>query len=380
MHKIDEELFSVRNHPSKDWRLINPRHDMTNDNIGWTKDNVWLRSRIETPSGKTVSQGYAKFWNLECGCEFAKVTTADVLDAIRNGRKVIATLKLDGSLLIRSVFNKELILRTRGSFSYEHHEATAAEMELFKQRYPRLFDVSLYNERIHLFLEWLTPNNQIVVRYEQPELHLIGGVQENHGGVKRYLTMDELKPIALDLGIQLVEQFEINSVKDWYNFYQTTIDARDIEGYVLRLDAEQKLVKVKAKLYLAKHALKSELSFKKMIEMWIEMGCNKSHESILAQLQNMYDEETVMWALPYVDALYKAVDAWRADLLSVKCYVEPRKEWSRKDFAIDMQKHFAADRFWFGIAMVMYDDGKISKNSVRTYMERFQDPTNERKE
>jgi hypothetical protein len=216
------------------------------------------------------------------------------------------------------------------------------------------------------------------VRYEQPELYLIGAVQENHGGVKRYLTIEELQPIALDLGIRLVEHFEITNIKDWYDFYQTAIDARDIEGYVLRRQNEQKWDKVKAKLYLAKHALKSELSFKKMIAMWIEMGCNKSHEAILAQLEKMYDEETVMWALPYVDALYKAVDAWRADLKKVQDYCNSRKEWTRKEYAIDMSKKYADDRFWFGIAMVLYEDGEISKNSVRTYMERFEDPTNER--
>src|SRR5688572_10142063 len=321
-----------------------------------------------------------KFFDLEKGPEFAKVTIANVLDAIRNGRKVVATLKVDGSLLVRSVYKDKLILRTRGSFSYEHHEATASEMTLFQQRYPRLFDTSLYNERIHLFMEWVTPNNQIVVRYEQPELHLIGGVQENHGGVKRYLTMDELRPIALDLGIQLVEHFEINSIKDWYNFYQTTIDARDIEAYVLRLDAEQKLVKVKAKLYLAKHALKSELSLKKMIELWLSGGYSNSHEEILGQLQKLYDDEVVMWALPYVDVLCKSIDAWRAALKEVQDYCAPRKEWTRKDYAIDMSKKFTEDRLWFSIAMVLYDDGEISKNSIRSFMERFQDPTSERTE
>lgn len=377
-NEIDTELFRIVE--KDDMRLITPRADMANDNLGWTKDNVWLRSRIETLGGKTVSQGYSKFWNLGCGPEFAKIEVSEVLNAIRNNQKVIATLKVDGSLLIRSVYKDKLFMRTRGSFGYEHHEATAAEMEVFKQRYPRLFDTSLYNERIHLFFEWVTPNNQIVIRYDNPELYLLGAVQENHGGVKRYLTMDELKPIANDLGVQLVEYFEISNIKDWYDFYQTTIDSRDIEGYVLRMESEQKLVKIKAKLYLAKHALKSELSFKKMIEMWIQMGCNKSHEAILAQLQNMYDEETVMWALPYVDALYKAVDAWRANLAEVQAYVEPRKELSRKEFALDMQKRFANDRLWFSVAMVLYDDGDINQSVVRSYMERFSDPTTERKE
>lgn len=378
MSKIDTELFRVVE--KDDLRLITPLADMSNDSIRWTPENVWHRSRMETLGGKTVSQGYAKFWNLECGPDFAKITTKDVLDAIRNGSKIVATLKVDGSLLIRSVYRNKLILRTRGAMGYEHHEATAAEMETFKQRYPRLFDTSLYDERIHLLFEWVTPNNQIVVRYEQPELFLLGAIKENHGGVKRYLTIEELQPIALDLGIRLVEHFEISSIKDWYHFYQAAIDHREIEGYVLRMEGEQKLVKVKAKLYLAKHALKSELSFKKMIAMWIEMGCNKSHEAILAQLQKMYDEETVMWALPYVDALYKAVDAWRADLVAVQCYVGPRKEWTRKDFAIDAQRKYADDRIFFGIAMTLYGDGEINRSTVKKYMERFGDPTEERAE
>lgn len=265
MNIIDTDLFRVVE--TDHMRLITPCHDMSNDNMGWTKDNVWMRSRVETIGGKTLSQGMSKFWNLECGPDFAKVTTASILEAIRNNQKIVATLKVDGSLLIRSVYKDNLILRTRGSFSYEHHETTAPEMAEFRQRYPRLFDTSLYNERIHLLFEWVTPANQIVIRYEKPELTLLGAIQENHGGVKRYLTIDELKPIAVDLGIQLVDHFEITNIKDWYNFYQTTIDHREIEGYVLRMEGEQKLVKVKAKLYLAKHSLKSELSYKKMVDM-----------------------------------------------------------------------------------------------------------------
>jgi len=378
MNNIDTELFRVTE--KDNMRLIVPRPDMANDNAGWSISNVWNRSRIETPNGTTVSQGYAKFWNLECGPEFAKITTASILDAIRNERKVIATLKVDGSLLIRSVYRGKLILRTRGSFSYEHHEATAAEMEIFRSKYPKLFDISLYSERTHLLFEWVTPANQIVIKYEAPELTLIGAITESHGGIKRYLRMDELKDISTTLGINLVGYFEITNIKDWYDFYHTTIAHRDIEGYVLRLNDEQNLVKVKASLYLAKHALKAELSFKKMVELWIQGGCKQSHEAILEQLQKLYDEETVMWALPYVDALYKAVDAWRAALKEVQDYVAPKMEWTRKDFAIDMQKRYVNDRLWFSIAMVLYDSSEPSSQAVRSFMDRFKDPTVERVE
>jgi T4 RnlA family RNA ligase len=378
MSNADPELFKISE--KDDLLLIVPRPDMSNDNMGWSPENVWYRSRIETKGGKTVSQGYGKFWNIDCGPEFAKVTINNVLENIKVGSKIIATLKVDGSLLIRSVYKDRVILRTRGSFGYEHHEATAAEMEVFKQRYPRMFDTLLYNERIHLLFEWVTPANKIVIHYNAPELFLLGAIRENHGGVKQYLTMEELKPIAADLGIQLVEYFEINSVGDWYNFYHTTINHREIEGYVLRLYGEQRLVKVKASLYLAKHALKAELSFRKLIELWIQAGCKDNHDSILMQLQKLYDEETVMWALPYVVQLDEAIRSWHKTKNEVQARVDACQDWTRKDFALDMQKVYASDKLLFSLAMTLFTGGEVSSNTIRNYMERFEDLTKEMKE
>lgn len=351
--------------------LYLPSHSNAVGNDGWNDSTIWFRSRIEDKDDRTVSQGFGKFFNLGQGPDGLRVTTEDVVAAIRGGRKVVATLKHDGSCLIRSVHNGKVIFRTRGSFSFEHHEKATEELAGFTAKYPKLLDVEWQKDKSLLF-EWVTPLNQIVVKYEKAELHLIGGVHHGHRHIThlRYLLSTELATIAEESGIPLVHQFEITSVADWFNLYHAILKDREIEGYVLRLHDEQRLVKVKSELYLAKHSLKSQLSFRKLVELWLA-SADKSSELIVKQLEALYDEEVVMWALPYIIRLQEAIDVWEKTKREINLLVIARQGVSRKDFAIEMQQRFEQDRFMFGLAMLVWSEKPIPDNTIRTFMERF---------
>ncbi len=368
---IDTTLFRV---VEKDGlRLILPCHTTAVSNKGWTQDNLWYRSRVETPQGRTVSQGFGKFFNLGMGPELFNVTAGDILGTLRECREeVVATLKYDGSCLIRSVYQKKVMFRTRGSLSYEFHDNAQNEMGIFLDKYPKINDPSVLGERISLLFEWVSPNAQIVIKYKEPELHLIGAVIENRAGnVLRYATMKELEGYAKEIGVPLVEYFMIQSTTDWHHFYREVVDHREIEGYVLRLDGEQTLVKIKATAYLTKHGIKSNLSFKNMIEFWLQHGQDGIYHSFLEQLENMYDEEIVMWALPYIDNLFIAVDAWTKARTQVEREVNKRLHWVRKEFAIEMQEKYKKDRTLFSLAMTLWLDGEVTDRLIRNFMVKF---------
>jgi hypothetical protein len=264
------------------------------------------------------------------------------------------------------------MFRTRGSFSYEFHDNAQNEMGIFLDKYPKINDPNVLGERISLLFEWVSPDAQIVIKYKEPELHLIGAVVENRlGNVARYATMEELEDYSKEIGVPLVEYFTINSTTDWYHFYREVVDHREIEGYVLRLDGEQTLVKIKATAYLTKHGIKSNLSFKNMIEFWLQHGQDGIYHSFLEQLENMYDEEIVMWALPYVDNLFVAVDAWTKARAEVEREVNKRLHWVRKEFAIEMQEKYKKDRILFSLAMTLWLDGEVTDSLIRKFMVRF---------
>lgn len=366
---LNEEHFIVQ---EKDGLMLYmPSHSNAVGNDGWDREKLWFRSRIENNDERTVSQGFGKFFNLGQGPDSLRVGVDEVAEAVRAGKTVIASLKYDGSCLIRSVYRDKVMLRTRGSFSYEHHDAAQAELDGFKAKYPRLFDPTWQADKSLLF-EWVTPLNQIVIKYPEPALHLIGGVHHGHRHLShlRYMLVAELEVVAQESGIPMMEYFKLASVGDWFTFYHALLKNRDIEGYVLRLADEQTLVKVKTEPYIAKHSLKSQLSFKKLVDLWLGSSSRES-ELIVKQIENLYDEEVVMWALPYIVRLQEAIDLWEKALKDVERLVFSWQHATRKEFAIAMQHKFEKDRFMFGLAMLVYGGKPIPDNTIRTFMERF---------
>lgn len=367
---LREDLFKEQ--VNGDLVLLIPSHSNAVGNEGWNKSNLWYRSRIETTmGGRTISQGFGKFFNLGQGSDELRVDAHHVIDHIREGKEVIATLKYDGSCFIRSVYNGKVIFRTRGSFLYEHHDKASSELDEFLRLYPRLNDPEFYPEGSLLF-EWVTPENQIVIKYNEPQLVIIGAVDHANGEVsrQRYLSMVELELLSKICRVPLVEHFKIDSLEDWYAFYHETLQHKEIEGYVLRLNAQQTLVKIKSEPYITKHGIKSNLSFKSLVEFWLQHG-RGSGEEIIRQLETQYDEEIVMWAMPFCIELEDAIDKWQADYERVRGEAEVLEHADRKTFAIKMQEKFKDDRLLFNIAMLLWEGKDVDNKIVRNYMKKF---------
>ncbi len=370
---IDTEQFRVI---EKDGlRLIMPQHSAAVSNAGWTKENLWCRSRVETLSGDTISQGFGKFFNVGQGPDGLRVDLADIVKAVKDGERVVATLKYDGSCLIRSVHKGKVTFRTRGSLSYEFHDKAVEELEVFRERYPELFNPTWYSSSSLLF-EWVTPDAQIVIKYDKPELYLIGGVDHGHRHISHlgYFTVSRLEDVSSEFGIPMMEYFVINSVKDWYNFYHEVVDHKKIEGYVIRLgDDEHHLVKIKAMPYLTKHGLKSNLSFKSMVEFWLQ---HDQCDSIIDQLESMYDEEVVEWAMPFVLSVLDAVEKWESVFADTEKNVSERRHWPRKDFAIEMQTKIYKDQpQLFALAMILWQDKEVPDRIIRNYLHSLEPET-----
>ena len=108
-----------------------------------------------------------------------------------------------------------------------------------------------------------------------------------------------------------------------------------------------------------------------MVEFWLQHGREGVWESILGQIEKLYDEEIVMWALPFVENLFEAVKAWQSALADIQAYVNERRHWARNDFAIEAQKHFSEDRSHFSIAMQLWQGNEIEDRMIRNFMMKF---------
>lgn len=353
---LDPEKFDINERDGL--RLITPaRGTMGLGNAPWTRETLPYRSRVETLDGKVVSQGFKKFFNLSSGPTELQVTLEDIIKAIEH-RDAVATLKLDGSLLVRAVHQGKVYLRTRGSFGYEFLD-NADEMEEFKTRYPAIFNPSILAGYSVLF-EWTSPKNVIVLKYDKPELTLIGAIE--HTRELPYVTLrhNGLSFIATLLSVPLIQYFPLDT--EGFAKLQLELEAsQEIEGYVIRLHNEQTLVKVKCQAYLTKHGLKSTLTSEKLADMWFQQG-QPDYKTFCNTFLASFDEETLFWAMGAISSLFDGVKEYNAILDHMRTKVFQRSSWDRKKAALAGLNDYGQTKR-FALYMNLWE-GKASKGDL----------------
>jgi hypothetical protein len=213
-----------------------------------------------------------------------------------------------------------------------------------------------------LLFEWISPTNEIILKYPQADLVLVGGIRHQD---LCYLRLTELQEVATHLGTPLVEFFRLNP-QGWAELYATLATDTEREGYVVRVHAEQTLVKVKCAPYLAKHAFKYSMSTGKLVDLWLQAG-RPSEKDFLDELSHQFDEETIMWALPFISNLFRWVQAVQEHTALIQQDVERHRALARKDFAIRMRQQLRPRDFTLAILLL---DGKgISDRLMRQLLE-----------
>lgn len=356
---LDPEKFEVNEREGL--RLITPaRGTMGLGNAPWTRETLKYRSRVEDLEGNTVSQGFKKFFNLSSGPLELQVTIEDLIKAI-DKQDAIATMKLDGSLLIRTVHQGKVMFRTRGSFGYTFLD-NADEMVEFETRYPILFDPGFFAGYSLLF-EWTSPKNVIVLKYEKPEITLVGGIP--HTPRLEYLSILQLGHVADLLRVPLVQWFPLTTE----GFAKLNLElekSQEIEGYVIRLDKEQTLVKVKASAYLTKHALKSSLSTEKLVDMWLQQG-RPDYKTFCDNFLKSFDEETLLWAFGAISNLYDGVREFNKIKAHMVGNVYDRISMTRKDAALAGLSDYGQTKR-FSLYMSLWEGKKPKDDLIKSIL------------
>ncbi len=253
--------------------LVQPNHISAK----WTKDNLWLRSTLFDANGNAVSIGFPKFFNAS---ESPHITPEP-----KSLENTTIVDKLDGSLLILSAYKGNIIARTRGTSNAETL-ANGNEIELFKSKYPELFDFVLKNEGYTILCEWVTPSNKIVINYPEPELYLIGMV--NHLG-PTLVKQDKLDEIAR--GVINIKRPNRYTFETLSQLKEAVKAFKGKEGVCLYYNGDQNILKIKGEEYLTLHRLKSELgSFERVVDYWFALGC-LSYQETEAKLNETFDYE-----------------------------------------------------------------------------------------
>jgi hypothetical protein len=275
----------------------------------WSSEERWLRSVMVDDTGLILSCSWPKFGNFG---EFLADTDA-LKKALAEGSSVLWTHKEDGSLCIRSCQNGRVIMRTRGTmFGGESDNGSETYGEKFHRvasvKYPKLLDPN-WMPNVSLLLEYIAPDNAIVIRYKEEDLVFLGGIEH---ALPSIVPWESVVNIAEEGKLRLVDLKELPSdpvklleeVKEWHT-----------EGVVARCCNDQVFVKVKSAWYLANHRMKYSMTYESIVEFSMRANI-EDPDTLVSKLREYdYDFEIIESAKEffyrYMNAQHMAT-CWKA--------------------------------------------------------------------
>jgi hypothetical protein len=303
---VDRTEFKVVS--ENGFHLVCPRKNKWN----WVDGDRWLRSVVVDNSGRIVSCSWPKFGNFG---EF-RADTETLERILAKGGLVRFTHKEDGSLCVRSVVGGRVVMRTRGTLAGgESDDGKEAYGERFRRvavsKYPKLLDPSWMSD-VSLLLEYISPDNTVVVRHKEEDLVFLGGVEHGEPSI---IPWPDVAKIAIIGGLRLVELRELPS--DLLELLREVNEWRT-EGVVARCDGDQVLVKVKSAWYLANHRMKYSMNYKIIVE-FIDLSGVLSEDELVARLREYdYDFEIVEGGREF----YRRYVAARDEALALRAKAE----------------------------------------------------------
>lgn len=276
--------------------LVNPRHS----GAVWTKDNLILRSSIWTENGELVSASFPKFFNWD--------ESTDINPTPSDGEAIEVEEKLDGSTLIVSKYQGELIIRTRGSVGYDQM-GCADEMGLFHQKYASFFEMmeGINTCRYSYIFEWVSPKNKIVVHYEEPELVLTNII--NHNDYSLESDSSALDACAARFGFRRPRSFKFSSIDELLSIHSEDLTKFGItdsmfEGMCVYYNNRQTIKKVKTKKYLICHKFKEKCDFENLLDIYLSADF-KHKNDFYNHIVASYDFECAEMAKPEIDEIFR---------------------------------------------------------------------------
>lgn len=320
----------------------------------WKPNELNLRSLLVDAKGYVLSAGFPKFYNYGENSEHDLTTDA----LIANGHAAF-TEKLDGSLLIRSVVNGIVHLRTRGNHDLGEFEDWL--MPVIIERWPRLLNPAPglgWPNSSYLF-EVCAPENRIVVHYPEVQITLLGRISLRDLSIHRP-TQEE----ADAFGVAMVASKPIEA----QSAHEVTAAVKPLreEGVVAWCDTgsgNQHLSKFKSEWYLQAHALRSFATRDRIRDYAWARKISTPNELISALMQDGIDFETAseyrqMFHEIVIDQTEREVEVRRA--MSKLAHV--RNLSDRKAKAIALQERAPRELFGVLIQWAVGDDQRFEES------------------
>ena len=306
--------------------------------IKWTDELAPYRSAIVPRNfeGRFISLGFRKFTNYGEQPDFEPLDMSD-FDGLEVSRKI------DGSLLICSIYGGNVIIRTRGTFDARNLD-NGHEIDFLLRKYPNLQEELFFmgslpecDYIVSWLFEWTTPSNVIVLNEsKEPSLTLIGAIDHS---AARYRGREYLESLGRILGVPVVDLYKFedleqltNEVKSWDNTEGVVVTSRD---YQIKK-------KIKADRYVYIHRLKSSVSsWKNLVDLYSKTDMTADFQDFFSFVENEIDYEVAMSVLGDIRKVCSAHQEILEVIDAIETFRSKNKFLEGKDLAKEIQRRWS---------------------------------------
>ena len=203
--------------------------------------------------GKIISRPFHKFFNVG-----ERVETQP--HAIDVSKPHVVLEKMDGSMIRPFMYNDTFAFGTKMGVTDIANDAFE-----WAQNVPHLIAYlkALVSMNVTPLMEWVSPDNKIVLNYDKPDLVLLA-VRENFSG--KYMSHDELQGARAVMSVVPAHDSVSGSVRDYVESKRHDLDR---EGDIIRFD-DGHMVKSKNDWYVRSHKALDMVRFDhKIVELSI---------------------------------------------------------------------------------------------------------------
>ena len=255
---------------------------------------------FDKKSGKCIRRPFCKFENL--GSLFTK---EDI-----NWSDIIALEKLDGSLIAPYIYNGLIIWATKKGHNPDVDEFVANSID---NRYIQFINDWTNMNGWSCMFEWCSPNNKIILQYNDHSLTLIGMRNIDSG---EYMPYDKLASIASDYNVPVVKKYTDN-IENPETFLAELYDKKGIEGCVLVQKSNGiPLCKVKCKWYSGIAKNTNYIGHSNSVP-W-EVTINETWDDIIGHLEPDLKANMIAFNDAVIASLQTKADEIRQEVLQIK--------------------------------------------------------------
>lgn len=277
-----------------------------------------------------------KFFNL-----FENPFTEDIKD----DQVGLAFKKEDGSLISSFIDKGELFLKSKGSL-FSQQVLDAQKWLYDERRKPLLECLKWYAENgITINMEWVSPDNRVVLTYEEPRLIILNA---RHNITGEYIDLEDLVKDQT-INQYMVDNHPFETINELIKEVQ---ELKDQEGYVVyNSKGAEPVFKIKCPWYVHLHSVKSSVSSDK--NLWEAVA-----EGVSDDIKALFEtDKASLDRIAKFESIYKKQFSF-VYKTAIGIYNKLRGN-SRKDYAIELQSILNEIGYpqLFNIVMRLYLNG-----------------------